>query len=192
MRLLLCRLAPSLGRKEQHIAAYSLLSALLYESHGLRCARIAREELGRPYLSDYPIQFSLSHCKGMAVCVLGDTSPVGVDVEPLRTLKSRVAQRCFSADELRQLEGAENPDLLFTRLWTLKESYVKAIGQGISFPMRTISFVLDDAHITETETGYRYTQFLTEDGFVISVCHRDADGTCRRLDGPEEFQEQIF
>lgn len=188
MRLLIRRLAQPCQSREQHIAAYALLSDALFDAAGIRTARIMREDLGKPYLLGTDLQFSLSHCKGMAVCALGDHTPIGVDCEPLRTVRPRVAQRCFSESELRLLDQSDQPDLLFTRLWTLKESYVKAIGRGISFPMKSISFTLCGDRITASEAEFGFSQFLTEDGFVISICHKDADGKCRNIGGTEEIE----
>lgn len=187
MQLMIQRLPADCQSRQQHIAAYALLSDALFGAAGIRTARILREEMGKPYLLGTDLQFSLSHCKGMAVCALGDHTPIGVDCEALRTVRPRVAKRCFSDSELRQLEQSDQPDLLFTRLWTLKESFVKAIGRGISYPMKSISFKLCDDCITASDSTFSFSQILTEDGFVISVCHKDADGKCRNTGGAGEI-----
>lgn len=194
MQLILRRLSPQSGPKEQHIAAYALLADALNAEQGIRTAQILRTERGKPYLSGYDLQFSLSHCKGLAICALGDSTPIGIDAEPIRTVRPRVAQRCFAQSELQLLECASDPDLTFTRLWTLKESYVKAIGHGISFPMRMIPFALECSVRPLFPTDLRFTQYLTPDGFVISLCHKTADGQVlytERLGEIERFAENL-
>lgn len=130
---------------------------------------IVRSEMGKPCFPDVPeIQFNLSHCKGLAACLL---SPFvcGVDVEMRRPLREKVVRRVFSAEEQAALLADDDPDLLFTQLWTLKEAYVKAIGIGISFPMREVCFSVTDEGISSNRKDAVFRQFVERE-FIISVC----------------------
>lgn len=101
---------------------------------------------GKPYLREYPqIQFNISHCMGMAVLAVGDCS-VGIDVEYVRPYREPLLKRVLSEAELRQMEavGEAGREELFFRFWTLKESYVKAVGCGITVPLQDISFQIGD------------------------------------------------
>lgn len=94
---------------------------------------------GKPYFQERTeFQFSLSHSGQCVLCALSD-APVGCDVERIRPFDKRVANRFFSAEENRLLEQAEDKSELFTRIWTCKESYVKAIGTGLSTPLSSFS-----------------------------------------------------
>lgn len=104
---------------------------------GLREASepITRDEHGRPLLTAHPAwQFSLSHSGDWAVCVLAD-APVGIDVERVRPVRTEaLARRYFTAQEsalLMSLSAAERQTAFF-RLWTAKESVLKAQGAGLS------------------------------------------------------------
>jgi 4'-phosphopantetheinyl transferase len=84
------------------------------------------------------LQFSLSHTVGLAMCAVAVGRDVGVDVELLREpAPLDVAERFFARPEVlavRALCGAEQADRFFT-YWTVKESYLKARGPGLSLPM---------------------------------------------------------
>lgn len=159
----------------QHEAAYRLLQ------DGLRCyadaqgiavslpPKLGFGEMGKPFLPDTPqLHFNLSHCSGLAVCLLSHTE-CGVDCESIRPCKQRVAERVCNAQELAALKAAKDADFLFTRLWTLKEAYVKAIGIGISYPMREVSFSFEGNRILTNRSDASFMQFLLPH-HIVSVC----------------------
>jgi 4'-phosphopantetheinyl transferase len=78
----------------------------------------------------------------------------------------------FSADELAALEAAAEGerDMLFFRIWTLKEAFVKAIGTGIGYPMNTISFAFSGDEISSNADGWRFAQFIINETAVVSLC----------------------
>lgn len=109
---------------------------------------LEKEELGKPFLKNYPqVHFNISHGKDMVVCGVG-TSPLGVDVEAIRPVKRSMSRRVLTPGEQVFLEeseknGGENGWYRdFFRLWTLKESYVKAVGKGLSIDFTTLEFIL--------------------------------------------------
>lgn len=108
----------------------------------LTLPRMEKDVFGKPYFPEYPgIHFSLSHTKGCVCCALSETQ-VGVDVEKQRPQKyqERILRR-FSREEQRLWEAApqEERERLFFRMWVLKESYVKAEGQGLRIPLDSFS-----------------------------------------------------
>ena len=95
---------------------------------------LVKSEKGKPYLKDHNnIHFNLSHSGNWVVMVLHD-KPVGVDVENVREVDYRIAQRFFSKEEYAELDLLEGlaKRRLFFRLWTLKESYLKFLGKGLT------------------------------------------------------------
>lgn len=128
-------------------------------------------EHGKPYLKGYDkVFFNISHCREIAVCAIEDTV-VGVDVENIRQRLKRVMQRTYSEREIEYVECSENPDEMFFRIWTLKESFVKALGIGISYPMNTAEFFPDEEKILHFGCdGYTFSQIIINQNFVCSLC----------------------
>jgi 4'-phosphopantetheinyl transferase len=90
------------------------------------------------------LRFNLSHTRGMVACAVARKLPIGVDVESVtrRVRHARLAERFFGEDErraLRALAADEQPER-FLEIWTLKEAYLKALGSGISIPLRSFQF----------------------------------------------------
>ena len=110
--------------------------------------RFAENDYGRPELifddRPPPVRFNLSHTQGVAVCAVVLTHEIGVDVEPRqrRVASEKIAQRFFSPAEVEELEGLKGPikQDRFFEYWTLKESYIKARGMGLSIPLAQFSF----------------------------------------------------
>lgn len=110
---------------------------------------------GKPFLKHYPqIQFNISHGKDMVVCGI-DGLPLGVDVEAIRPVKPTVFRRVLTAGEQdyleksRETEGEHGWYRDFFRLWTLKESFAKAIGQGLAVDFTRFSFRLPPLFMQE-------------------------------------------
>lgn len=93
--------------------------------------------------SSWPLQFNLSHSGDSLLCAVS-SQPLGVDIECMaRKLEVMpLATRFFSAIEVASLQAQAGQAVdeqamhaSFMRIWTLKEAFVKAIGEGLSFPL---------------------------------------------------------
>ena len=143
-------------------------------------AQIAKTVLGKPYLAQYPgVQFNLSHSGPWGVCALSG-APVGVDVELVRPLRQNVARRFFTAGEQAYLEQC--PEREFFRLWTRKESFIKALGKGLTLPLDCFS-VLEDLMVWEG-TAWYFHQFPVEEGY-LTLCCQEPEAAFHRLDGED-------
>lgn len=177
----------------QRSTAQELLrSAFLYE-YGARLQdmRIIRNAWGKPmvYGKD-SIQFSISHCRdGAAVSV--SRFRTGIDMERIRPFSMRTAEKVLTPDELRCVSSSAQWERDFFRLWTLKESYVKALGTGASYLFRKMEFRVDEQGKGIGFCRPRAVFHLYEEvpGLIVAVCHlRDPgsevveDGRVRRHD----------
>lgn len=95
------------------------------------------------------VHFNLSHSRERALIAVGPT-PLGVDVEFKRQVKEAIAiaKRYFSDNEqlaLSSLPAEQVNDAFFT-CWTRKEAYVKAVGDGLTIPLRSfdVTFLSDE------------------------------------------------
>lgn len=86
--------------------------------------------------ADLACQFNLSHSGDWVVLALADRGAVGVDVEHhgRRNNLDGISGRFFQPAENTALAALPKEDWhqRFFELWTLKESYVKALGRGIA------------------------------------------------------------
>ena len=100
---------------------------------------------GKPRLRDRDdLHFNLTHSHGYAVLVIAIGFEVGVDIELLRHAPEGVAENFFSKTEcatLACLSAADRDEGFFT-CWTRKEAFVKALGEGLSFPLGDFSVSL--------------------------------------------------
>jgi len=104
---------------------------------------------GRPHFvnpeAPAGLTFNLSHKPGFVTCLTGCHRELGVDVEDLSAGRPHlldIAERFFSRAEsaaLRSLPEGQQRDR-FYQLWTLKEAYIKARGQGLSLGLSRFSF----------------------------------------------------
>ncbi|MDH5670863.1 MAG: 4'-phosphopantetheinyl transferase superfamily protein [Myxococcales bacterium] len=137
------------------MAAHVLVRQLLSERTGQAAAQLRFEvgPHGKPELSQPgrtpALRFNLSHCDGLVACAVLDGHPVGVDVEHLdrRVAVESLAPRVLSGRELQGLEalGGEARRRRFLQLWTAKEAYVKALGDGLTLELRDLTVELDAA-----------------------------------------------
>jgi 4'-phosphopantetheinyl transferase len=143
---------------------------------------------GRPEIAAPPtlIRFNLAHSAGLVVCALAKAREVGVDVEDLQRppIDERMVRRYLSPSESADVEaqGARWRHR-FLVYWTLKEAYLKALGLGISVPLREISFVLEPGvritflgSLADTSTAWAFQLLEPTERHLVAVAASAADG----------------
>lgn len=130
----------SLKRKDS-VMARALLWQVLREDFGLLDFSVDSDENGKPFIEESSICFNLSHSGSLALCAVSDGA-VGCDVEVIHPCSRKIAQRFFTKAEAELLEKSECADLVFTRLWTMKESILKCLGTGLSGGLSEYDFSL--------------------------------------------------
>jgi 4'-phosphopantetheinyl transferase len=104
------------------------------------------------------IRFNISHSTGVVVAALARERDIGVDVELVVYEEGDyldLARTQFTATEFKLLEalhGRQRSEAFFS-LWTLKESYAKARGIGLSLSMSDFAFSLDPPSISFASQG---------------------------------------
>jgi 4'-phosphopantetheinyl transferase len=136
-----------LGRKTC-AGAYLLLCEGLKKEYGITEKPLFNYgPHGKPALRDYPdIHFNLSHCRDAVVCAISNR-PVGVDVESVSHYKESVAHYTMSQQEMHQILHADRPDVMFTRLWTMKEAVLKLSGEGLRDNLKEVLADVDRLNI---------------------------------------------
>lgn len=159
----------------EHEAGRQVLDRALKEDYGVESYIFERKPQGKPWLPSHPeIYFNISHSGNLAVCAVGE-SPLGVDIESVRPFKDNLLRKVLSYQEQEMFENMEMSEeerqKLFFRLWTLKESFVKADGCGIRIPLGEVSFSFEQGgQIRCSQNQYSFWQKELENGSVISLC----------------------
>jgi 4'-phosphopantetheinyl transferase len=102
--------------------------------------RLAGDALGKPRLEpEGSLRFNLSHSEGLALVAVGLERPIGVDVERLRPVPDapNIVASYFSASEKAAFAAMlpERREGGFLSMWTRKEAYLKARGEGLGRPL---------------------------------------------------------
>jgi 4'-phosphopantetheinyl transferase len=130
------------GDRKNFVARRSMLRAIL--AHYLKVepsqVSLAYEERGKPRLAgpdgEAPLYFNCSHSRSLALCAVGRCAPLGVDVEQWRPMPEmdEIGAMFCSARENALLNAAppERKLEVFFNIWTRKEAYLKATGEGIA------------------------------------------------------------
>lgn len=166
-----------LPKSSQHEYAHRLLRECL-KSYGIDYTKntsIAKGEYGKPFLAECPhIHYNVTHSDGITACISAGKE-CGIDAEKVRDYRPNVIKRAFSESEKALIENTpeDEKNLLFFRLWTLKEAYVKALGIGVSYPLNTAEFSFDGNEIHTNIKGYSFKQYILGGGeFVVAVCEK--------------------
>ena len=150
-------------------------------------------ENGRPEIRnlDAPegLRFNLSHTPGMVAIVVNASFDAGVDVECIGRVTdlAAMARTSFSSAErasLLALPTAERPRR-FTQTWALKESFVKAMGTGLTAPLRSFSFDLSSPtlirfdcapHVDRDPSAWSFSVSEPTDNHVLATASRLGSG----------------
>ncbi len=132
---------------------------------------------GKPILlKPEGLHFNISHSGDWVVCAV-DTQPIGIDIEVIKPIDFNIAERFFTENEYSDLMNQNENDRLkyFYRLWTLKESYIKAAGKGLSIPLNSFAFTIKHQDIlltTDNEfEASSFWQHSIDKEHIISVCY---------------------
>lgn len=159
------------------LGAEMLLQYCLSE-HGVASYQIKHGKHGKPYLQSCVLKngthserkqlyFNLSHSEERVMCVVSDME-VGCDVEKIDDVELEIAKRFFALDEYEKIlsqKSKKEQNELFFRLWTTKESFVKATGLGIAQASKNLRMDIRDG-----QEGYHFKEYDLTDGYCYAVC----------------------
>lgn len=135
-------------------------------------------DFGKPFVKQIPnFFFNVSH-SGQWVVLATSDSRVGIDIEEISPIDIGIAKRFFSSEEYEDLANKPSETQLsyFYDLWTLKESYIKALGKGLSIPLD--SFVIKkytEENISLFEErdkshSWFFKQYEIDKAYKFSIC----------------------
>jgi 4'-phosphopantetheinyl transferase len=148
--------------------------------------RFVTGEHGKPALApDFAgsgLHFNIAHTAGLVAMAVSSQGAIGVDVEHhgARRAPLDVAPRYFTEGEARELAHLAEADrtLRFYALWTLKESWLKATGEGLAGGLDRIAFNFADAGaaigatLAGNEPGcWRFWQAAPSHEHLLALAH---------------------
>jgi 4'-phosphopantetheinyl transferase len=120
----------------QYLSEHPARLSFSYSSHGKPALVRATENIDD---EAHNIRFNLSHSGGLALYAIARKREIGVDIEQHRPdlTDMEIAGQFFSAPEIAALLALPTEQRAgeFFTFWTLKEAYIKARGEGLSFPL---------------------------------------------------------
>jgi len=158
------------------------ISAIYYWGIDNKAICFNYNEYGKPQFQNFSdFHFNISYSDQWVVIVL-DHSPVGIDIEQVRPIDLALADYFFTEKEIHQLfmQPIEYRINYFYKLWTLKESYIKAVGKGLSIPLQSFSFDLSFENINfqtnledDIEWSFKQYQLHSNYEMAVSSTHKD-------------------
>jgi 4'-phosphopantetheinyl transferase len=178
--------------QNRFVAVRSGLRVLL--ARYLTCAasgiRFVLGEKGKPRLAGTEpgqgLVFNVSHSGDCGLVALAYDTDLGVDVERRRAMVNLdgIAERCFSAGELAHWRALplEHRQQAFFALWSFKESFVKATGEGITLGLASCVVDLSGqprlisipASCGKPE-GWRLAEIDAGAGYSAGICYRSSE-----------------
>lgn len=153
-------------------------------------------EHGKPYLSSFPeIQFNLSHSGTRAVCAISPAA-VGCDIERITEPAAAVAGKVFSKSEYDAVFGQESFDAqkeMFFRIWTRKESFVKATGLGVFKSLEIFEAAKDNPDETAAADSNQSPVLTDPEGhrWFFREYRFDKEYACSVCSAQDFFDEEV-
>lgn len=145
---------------EENISSKDLLTKVL-EKEKVTNTDIVFNEHGKPYLKDNKLYFNISHDRNMTVLVTSNKE-IGVDLEYL-TYKPSVVNKYFTPREQEIIKNSKNKEYDFTKIWVMKESYVKMLGIGILYGLEKV----------DTIKLIKKFEIIDKKEYLISICRNE-------------------
>jgi 4'-phosphopantetheinyl transferase len=192
--------------RDRYVVAHGALRAILGARLGItpgevvfdrHCRRCGDPVHGKPMVvSDAPpeqqVHFSLSHSESVAVVAVVTGTRIGADVErerPRARLDALAARVLDPEDHADWVDLPESGRLrAFLERWTAKEAYVKAIGAGITVPLRDVPIEPDGWTVASFESPPGTVARVAVEGYA--VVHATA-WTAPSVSGPPESSRPI-
>lgn len=164
---------------ENHLKSQIILRLILFYYLQIAPHKIefSKNAYGKPSLkTDYnypPIHFNISHSGDILILAFSMNASIGIDVEIVRNISElngviNMACTDFEQETIKNLKRSEQNNH-FLKLWTSKEAFIKAIGLGLSFPLKNLEIIFSEKFIPcgvrvfnteyeEKKTSFFYTE----------------------------------
>lgn len=150
--------------------------------------KFEKKEKGKPYVANTSsnVHFNLSHTDDTAILAISQQNPIGVDIEKAERKSdiSGIADNFFAEQEVSQIKQQDEGQkkAFFFRLWTLKEAFLKATGDGISIGLEKVVFNLNhdkiqlslSLELNENALDWQFYQTFLTTTLCVAVAKKQA------------------
>lgn len=156
------------GRSKLH----SYTAGLLLSEH-ISNKEIKLNEYGKPYCDG--VYFNLSHSGDYVILAISDGTEVGCDIEYMKQADyMRLGKVVYTENELAALTSSEDMRLKFYEFWTKKEAFMKCIGEGFHFPVKSLDITLSPEYVFYNGEKLYFVDYMLDD-YRIMICSSDKD-----------------
>lgn len=137
--------------------------------------KICYNPYGKPYIANLRhFKFNISH-SGNYVAIATSKYKIGVDIERIQDIDLTIAQRCFTLSEYAYICSCKSPQNAFYQMWTLKESYIKAIGKGLHLPLNAFEISIDNkiAYLKTYNKHNLMFTYMKLNEYMLAICHQE-------------------
>ena len=137
-------------------------------------------EYGKPFIAaNYNLHFNLSHSGDYIVCAFNN-SEIGIDIEEITERDAEAISAFFSLQEKCAYNNKSpiEKEGFFFDLWTAKESFIKAIGNGFAIDITKFTIHFDTIITAETTIESRhwhFKQYEIDPKYKMTVCSLTSD-----------------
>ncbi|MDR0404875.1 MAG: 4'-phosphopantetheinyl transferase superfamily protein [Oscillospiraceae bacterium] len=185
------------------LCAEIIVRQFFIESFSLNNAEIHMnyDKLGKPYIENFPnTHFSISH-SGNYIIVAFSSELVGADIEIIKDFNyNKIANRYFENSEKNYVFGAKSIASLkrFYNIWTIKESYTKLQGVGLTkgfnyFSVEKSQHSTNEFNVYDKNLNKQYLakSYELDDNYIFSICSENDFNICLKSLDSKIVQKQF-
>lgn len=175
------------NKRLQFVLTRAVLKELLGKELGLSPIDIEFDyaEHGKPFISPETnpenIEFNVSHSNDYAAIAISNNIKLGVDIEQIRTgiEFEKLAQRFFSKIECEHILSLaeEEKQAAFFSIWSAKEAFIKAHGEGVGFGLDKFSvpFLSEKGKVQidiekDIKDAWHLENYSDIEGYSLAIC----------------------
>lgn len=146
---------------KENTTSKDLLKDVLKNELNITNYELTFNKYNKPYLKNRNIYFNISHDKNTTILVTSDKE-IGVDIE-YYTYKESVMKKYYNEFEQQEIINSNNKEYEFTRIWVMKEAFVKMKGQGISYGLQNV----------DTTRLKKQIKLISNEKYIIAICQSE-------------------
>lgn len=154
--------------RKRSLGAGIIIEQILKEN-GLSEDHLKYSENGKPVADN--LFFNVSHAGDYVVGVSSDCD-VGCDIEKIMDAPIEIAEHYFNQSEIEYIKSESDKNKAFFTLWTLKESYMKMTGMGMSLPLDSFEIIKTEKEFVlgRSQEKHGFFKTIEFDDHIFSIC----------------------